>query len=883
MALAGREKSMSFFWFVLAGILVGSVLWITYDEVWGRRTWKEYAGKWTDMEVARLQQGIDEEEAKIDKGELKKIRLEREEVMHLLESDEYKQAQKELKVNENAYDDARTNLQFAKAASDEIFYLWKHAQNTGRPSENYKKQYEEKENSIKELSKIELEWEKKYKESQAKVDSFDKKLSDLEEREIKLYGKVTPFKRQLEAIQKRGAPIHQFIADDLGRAGPVVWGNVDRCTTCHIPTLIPGYEEGKNPFKTHPHLQQIFDAHPVESYGCVTCHGGQGRATQIKGEPLTEGDFPHGFEKHWVNPLLRGDFIESSCNKCHVQQFTLDLAPVYTQGKHIFLNYGCINCHKIQGLEWAPKIGPDLRKIKDKVYPEWMFAWIKQPTSYLPETRMPQPHWGDPDEMIQAMAYLLDKSEGFNWKYGEFPGGNSAQGEKVFNEVGCFACHAMGDKGGDVGPALDRVAEKTSGKWIYNWIQYPKNWSTHARMPSLRLSQEEARNLTAYLMTKGSKPAVDDKLRTALLDEKNIKEGFRVINNQGCYACHYIKGFENAARPSVELTEYGRKDVHELAFGDADIPETWEAWTKGKLIDPQVFLDERSSSVMPKPNINEEQVHALLVFLKGQRPEEIPLEFIAYDPEVEKGRRLVDWYSCQTCHVIEGKGGDVAEWIKQPNFLPPNLASTGARLQTQWMHNFIKDPATYPKIRPWLNIRMPTFGFTNQEADALVRYFKKIAGVDTLLEDKPLGHITPEYLSAGKLLIGNDNFACASCHILNNKYPAAGPDVWAIDLAYGHHRLRPEWINEWVRNPGELVPGIRMPGYYPEPGTGPKSILGGDDDAQVEAIVDYLIFLGNSGKVVQSKSPPKDAPKEEPKEETKTTEGEGPQAKIENR
>lgn len=850
MALAGREKSMGFIWFLLGAILVGTALWITYDEVIGRRSWKHYAYQWAEMETARLEEAIQNERDKIDPEELKRIRLEREEVQAFLQSGEYAEAQKELADVETNYDDAKQQLQFAKADLDEIFYRWKHAQHEGQDFSGYKQQYDELEKQVAEYAKLEAEWEAKYKEAQKKVESYDEKLADLDKQEAKLYEKITPLERQLEAIKNRGAPIEQVVLDDLGIAGATQWGTVDRCVSCHIPTLTPGHEDGEQPFQTHPHLEKIFDAHPYESYGCVTCHGGQGRATQIKGHPLEKGDYPHGFDKHWLNPLLRGDFIEASCNKCHVQQFVLDLAPIYSQGKELFVEYGCVNCHKIDGLDWAPKSGPDLTKIADKVYPEWLIPWLVKPTDYLPLTKMPEVPWENDEEPLQAAAYIMAKSKPFNWKYGDFPGGgNIAEGEALFDSIGCFACHQVDGEGGNAGPALDRIAEKTNADWIWNWIREPKNWSEHARMPSLRLSDQEARDLTAYLSSLGNPLPVDEDLRAALREEENIEAGFRVINKYGCYACHNIEGFEDMSRPSVALTNFGRKDVHELAFGDADIPHTWEAWTLGKIKNPQMFVDERSTALMPKPNLTDEQRHALVVFLKGQRPEELPENYIAFDPVVEKGRQLVYRYNCKSCHVIEGQGGDVAEWIKEPNFLPPNLASTGARLQTRYMYQFLKNPASYPKIRDWLKIRMPTFGLTDQETDELVQYFKKIAGVDTLLEGHPQLVATPEELQGGKELISNNNFACASCHLYNGERPAAGPTVWAPDLAYGHHRLRPEWVNKWVRNPASLIPGIRMPGYYPEGAQGPADILGGDVDRQVEAIVDFLYYLGNPESV----------------------------------
>ncbi len=852
MALAGREKSMSFVWFLLSAGLVVLTVWYAYDETYGRRTWKYYADEWTQMEGARLQKEIDKAGKEIKPEEQKKLRMEREKLMFELESPEFKALEEELAQKKLVVEKSNQDLQFAKADQDEEFYVWKHAVHEGHPEEAKasQKEYEERQKLIDNLTAEQGKAESAFLETQAKVSAVREKLKQLDSKEAGLKKKVAGLEKQLKAVVDRGAPIEQYVLPHLGNFGPVIWGTVDRCTTCHIPTLKPGFEKNPNPFRTHPHLKEIFTAHPPESFGCVTCHGGQGEATQIKGEVFGPHDYAHGFAKHWLNPLLRGDFVQSSCNKCHIQQWKVDLAPVYNEGKQLFVNAGCVNCHTIKGLEWAPKVGPDLSRIREKVYPEWMLAWVKKPTDYLPQTRMPQAPWKDDQEIIQAMAYILDVSEPFNWKYGKFSGGNAAAGKDTFNKVGCIACHNLEGKGGGSGPALDRIAEKTNADWIYNWLREPKNWSHVARMPSLRLSPEEAANLTAYLSSRGTKPAERADLRSALKDPKNVKAGFSVISNYGCYACHNIKGFESMSRPSVELTNFGRKDVSELAFGDAKIPETWLAWTDMKIKNPQAFLDERSSSFMPKPNVTDEERHALLVFLKGQRPEKLPEQYTAFDPEIEGGRRLVNRYNCKACHVIEGEGQDVAKWITEPNFLPPNLASTGARLQTDWLFGFLKNPGEYQEVRSWLDIRMPTFDFSDEDAQALVQYFKKLDKVEDILEEDPRVTITPEELAAAQRLVGPDNFNCYSCHLGGPQTPPGGPPVWAPEFQLAHDRLRPQWLNQWVRNPSDLVPGTRMPGYYPEKGVGPKDILGGDDEKQIQALVNYVMTRGESGQIV---------------------------------
>jgi hypothetical protein len=63
--------------------------------------------------------------------------------------------------------------------------------------------------------------------------------------------------------------IQQIWAEDLDR--------VDRCTTCHQGMFWQGLEGVEQPWSTHPRLE-LFEAHPVEDYGCTICHGGQGFA-----------------------------------------------------------------------------------------------------------------------------------------------------------------------------------------------------------------------------------------------------------------------------------------------------------------------------------------------------------------------------------------------------------------------------------------------------------------------------------------------------------------------------------------------------------------------------------------------------------------------------
>jgi cytochrome c551/c552 len=89
---------------------------------------------------------------------------------------------------------------------------------------------------------------------------------------------------------------------------------VDRCTTCHMGAAAAGYTDASIPrqFRTHPYRSTLMAAHPVETFGCTSCHQGQGRATDKLAhsgwhlETEHDGDERWHFagDHYWEDPLL---------------------------------------------------------------------------------------------------------------------------------------------------------------------------------------------------------------------------------------------------------------------------------------------------------------------------------------------------------------------------------------------------------------------------------------------------------------------------------------------------------------------------------------------------------------------------------------------------
>ncbi len=187
----------------------------------------------------------------------------------------------------------------------------------------------------------------------------------------------------------------------------------DRCITCHLAIEGAILDSLHEPFKPHPgdHLKH----HPVKKFGCTICHGGQGQAL----DKLNA--FAQNPKNEWDQPILEPPFIESSCGKCHLSLYSVDSMPtgssVLDQGRTIFLQEGCLGCHKARGVGGI--LGPDLTAQGDKSKHEYNFRnikekqtisnWLEQhfidPEMVSPGSRML--HYDLPKSDLEALATLV--------------------------------------------------------------------------------------------------------------------------------------------------------------------------------------------------------------------------------------------------------------------------------------------------------------------------------------------------------------------------------------------------------------------------------------------------------------------------------------------
>lgn len=183
------------------------------------------------------------------------------------------------------------------------------------------------------------------------------------------------------------------------------------------------------------------------------------------------------------------------------------------------------------------KPGPSLRYVASKNDFDFLYDWVRKPSSFRPTTKMPQffglwDHLSEeeqkhtaPLEAIEIRAitkYLLDSSQ--SYEYATPPEGiteqaSVARGAHLFQTRGCLACHSHNDFPGinnNQGPDLSLLASKLGNekgtKWLYSWLRNPSSYHVRTKMPNMLLEpvhsadgkvSDPIADITAFLTTSG--------------------------------------------------------------------------------------------------------------------------------------------------------------------------------------------------------------------------------------------------------------------------------------------------------------------------------------------------------------------------------------------
>lgn len=462
--------------------------------------------------------------------------------------------------------------------------------------------------------------------------------------------------------------------------------------------------------------------------------------------------------------------------------------------------------------------------------------------------------------------------------------------------------HGVKFKHGFTGDELEAHVAESRANWLENKLANPrvfdggkmasKPWDELLRMPNFALNAHEIELIATFVQSFTDHTVaglVENAKKRPTADDFAKYRGDRIVRENNCKACHRFsldtmeidwQRVENGKEKRTPVTVEGRFGREEPADATEASLRRWKLLGEkedlkksGKKLYTFSWTSDHSSLKMPGA-VNPD---SKFVYFDGNdrwyldvqggeiKSKRLVLRSHPQDggeilPELRKFKRDL---SEQEGAYKDKKYEPWAEILDTGNEgefetrYPPMLRSQGVKTQTEWLFKFLKAP--YP-IRPTLqpiypgakaltdpNLRMPTFGFDDEEANSLVRWFAvrdQEKGTDSFPSTE-FPERAEDFLKARKAahdkvgaVVKDQTTGCAGCHYIAGQAPPGAVLKHAPDLAMVQERLRPRWMYEWQADPASIYPGTTMTQYDFKP------LFGGNQRDGVNAAVEYLLNFG---------------------------------------
>lgn len=515
--------------------------------------------------------------------------------------------------------------------------------------------------------------------------------------------------------------------------------------------------------------------------------------------------FQGGIQQIWLPDLG----VVDRCTSCHVGLKEGSLSDVATQPyrkhpaiPHNLEQFGCTVCHRGQG---AATTAAEAHNST--------LAW-EQPIL--------------PAKYIESSCGQCHR--------GALPGTPQLNlGRNLLAREGCVHCHTVKLPDGttmkatDDPPSLSHIADKTTREWMFAWLKDPQAYAATATMPNFKLTDDDARDISAFLIA-NSTPVAGDTLTVSAKAAADPAAGASLYGESFCASCHAV---QNAAGNLVggdvgpELTRIGSKVKPD--------------WLQGWVRNPRVY-DPGTS--MPHYRFTDAQVATLSGFLLGKTDSDL-LANVHLDPatpeQIAHGKRLIADYGCASCHEIAG--------IKKPENFAPDLSRIGSKPVTQliflpgmehtipdYIAGKIKQPRAFSP-----GLKMPQYTLTTTQIEALTTALLSLNDRSYTMPPSLAVAAVPDsnYQAAGKAGKLMTDLACFSCHRINGH----GGDM-APDLTWEGSSVQRDWLVQFFKNPGTLRPALirRMPRFNLS-------------DSEATELTDYIMTVYQSPAIDRDSMP----------------------------
>jgi cytochrome c oxidase subunit II len=162
---------------------------------------------------------------------------------------------------------------------------------------------------------------------------------------------------------------------------------------------------------------------------------------------------------------------------------------------------------------WIPQLGPKMDAVPGQ--PNWLWLQAQQPGTYQ---GVCAEYCGTEHAWMLVRAIAMAPAEYTAWLTANTQpataptGGNAARGAQLFTQRTCISCHAIAGTAAQAlaGPNLTHVASRqilaagvleNNPENMARWLRNPQEVKPGNHMPNVRLSEDEVRDLTAYMET----------------------------------------------------------------------------------------------------------------------------------------------------------------------------------------------------------------------------------------------------------------------------------------------------------------------------------------------------------------------------------------------
>jgi Cytochrome c len=887
------DSSMSGLLMLFSLLLVGTLFWSLYDEVFGQRPWKVYQEQFVELYSDYLDRIRPRQK---DAEKTIKESSEYQDLDQALKDAEaeaaprVKELNAQIKLVNDRITDVTEPFQEVRAWIAAKTYA---LETTGSDSGKNKlrRQIQEKKNdkiAVGLHNDAGVEEDKKYTFTE-----LESLYNDLRDEKARLTADLIELTKPAnEARKKRDDYLQEhlvgltdqqvgLLVDKMGKfdfkiqqinvANGAV---VDRCESCHLGTREPltltaKAMDGNEVFVSHPN-RDLLKTHDPERFGCSTCHGGNGRGT-------TSVDKAHGRYKHWLWPLYYPENVQAGCNQCHNRDRVTYGADVLNHGKDLFQNRGCNGCHRYEGFDRESEaIANSQQQIKQlEMDRQTRLREIQQTTDAA-----------DQAETNEEARKLLARANELRQIVSQI--------DARIDEVDTESKYLMQDQK-KIGPNLKEIKAKLKKEWLPVWLRDPQAFRPGTKMPSFRLEPDQVKAVAAFIW----QSALDVKLPAQPAGDAN--HGRELFKTLGCLGCHSIDGkaINMTDQPTVggtfaaNLSRVGEKANYEYIVRWVHNPRqrlapyspsekrdlTPADYAKKGL--PFVFDDTHSKSpidgreiqvqnmtVMPNFRLSDQDARDVATFLISQKRIDTPYPDASFldDPSLkERGEKLAKNYGCAGCHEIKGleeeqrigteltpEGSKPIERLDFALLTEPAKKGedpyTGKETRAWYDHkgffeNKLRNPAVYDRGKekaPEDRLRMPNIYLEQADITSLTTFL--LGSVTTSL---------PESLSyeptGGKKAVQDgwwvaQKYNCMGCHNVLIGQDSILMGLPAYQDADGREQLPPRLTSEGARvDPNWMLHFLKDPSLAgPQPAGVGDSALAPQPGANHNGVRLYL-------------------------------------------